>query len=915
MLYNDVFTQYMKSLGKYNQDSDDLAKDIIDHYNSYVKKITSSSKKHLYNGLVVGYVQSGKTMNFCHVMNRAIDVGFQLIVVLSSNKKDLNEQTADRLADDIVGYVNPNVPEIISLQGHPKGHDFMTFENGKTDTGVRLSGVVNQIIAGNQPFSGINIASRNPDIYWLTACDKGASKRNVDFAINKGDGQESFDDYYNYDKKGCYLAVVKKNPTRLELLYKFLKNSSIIRDHKIKVLFIDDECDEITVSGTGGRAAGNGNIGKSSKMIRKIQNLLETDATDPEHNMYIEYTATPIANICAKNRSNATKTGFPDDFIEIMKQADGYCGFRAYQNYSSILRKEDAAQQGEMDFLQNCSPSSFDQWSYVDFKAQTPILYEAVIQFLWNCQIFAERHRNGNVSDDTNSMLIHTDLKIETHALEKTYVEKLLETISDELFQELDNIYTTLGGNYVFGTGTSPLIDDFSACYQDIQAKMGSCNVSQKNGKSFYQEPEFTGCNIGHYPGNVPFALSDLNGILSMVIKRIPNQIYHTNIHININSKRIKVYEVNSQSGAPLPVDENFIAVGGNRLSRGLTLKNLSVTYFSRSTGALDTLTQMARWFGYRNGYLDICRLYTDDYTPISAAAEVEQNLHNQISIQKRKGLRPANMHLYFAKNVPQVLSGKQVLYKVNCKAGEMFESLKFYNTRGTNRNKELLDKFFDILLKQGYSPAASGHYGVLNVVPQQKQNPGRYCYVQDIPAKLVKQLFEHMRVPSNSKIIDELMLAKEFLTFNPYPKVNLLVSGRNANAANASTSFGSQSPSLFHVVGKAGKSKIKNVTASIFEVDPFEDCPEDYVVDYDVSQGTLDQDFNTFVGGRVFQTSRDSAYRSAVRKFGETNRTKPLVIITPFEIPSSSQLAGTTYYSVKILCPQNAQACDILVI
>ncbi|NQD97113.1 Z1 domain-containing protein, partial [Pseudomonas sp. CrR25] len=59
--------------------------------------------------------------------------------------------------------------------------------------------------------------------------------------------------------------------------------------------------------------------------------------------------------------------------------------------------------------------------------------------------------------------------------------------------------------------------------------------------------------------------------------------------------------------GAALKV----IAVGGDKLARGLTLEGLCVSYFVRTTKMYDTLMQMGRWFGYRPGYLDLCRLYT----------------------------------------------------------------------------------------------------------------------------------------------------------------------------------------------------------------------------------------------------------------------------------------------------------------
>ena len=54
----------------------------------------------------------------------------------------------------------------------------------------------------------------------------------------------------------------------------------------------------------------------------------------------------------------------------------------------------------------------------------------------------------------------------------------------------------------------------------------------------------------------------------------------------------------------------NVICIGGDKLSRGLTLSGLTVSFFSRAASTYDTLMQMARWFGYRDGYEDLCRMY-----------------------------------------------------------------------------------------------------------------------------------------------------------------------------------------------------------------------------------------------------------------------------------------------------------------
>lgn len=81
-------------------------------------------------------------------------------------------------------------------------------------------------------------------------------------------------------------------------------------------------------------------------------------------------------------------------------------------------------------------------------------------------------------------------------------------------------------------------------------------------------------------------------------------------------SRSIKVRSVNMVNNRPLDYSGNsksglhVIVIGGLALSRGLTLEGLCVTYMVRNAGASDTLMQMARWFGYRRDYEDLCRLF-----------------------------------------------------------------------------------------------------------------------------------------------------------------------------------------------------------------------------------------------------------------------------------------------------------------
>ena len=71
----------------------------------------------------------------------------------------------------------------------------------------------------------------------------------------------------------------------------------------------------------------------------------------------------------------------------------------------------------------------------------------------------------------------------------------------------------------------------------------------------------------------------------------------------------------------------HVIGSGGLALARGLTLEGLAVSYALRNVGAADTLLQMGRWFGYRPGYENLCRIHAaegliDDFEYVSESVE-----------------------------------------------------------------------------------------------------------------------------------------------------------------------------------------------------------------------------------------------------------------------------------------------------
>lgn len=88
------------------------------------------------------------------------------------------------------------------------------------------------------------------------------------------------------------------------------------------------------------------------------------------------------------------------------------------------------------------------------------------------------------------------------------------------------------------------------------------------------------------------------------------------------------------------------IVVGGNTLSRGLTIEGLTVSYFDRTTKQYDTLLQMGRWFGYRKGYVDLTRIYVTEEMKkhFYHLATAEQDLRDTIESMAANGERPIDV-------------------------------------------------------------------------------------------------------------------------------------------------------------------------------------------------------------------------------------------------------------------------------
>jgi hypothetical protein len=173
----------------------------------------------------------------------------------------------------------------------------------------------------------------------------------------------------------------------------------------------------------------------------------------------------------------------------------------------------------------------------------------------------------------------------------------------------------------------------------------------------------------------------------------------------------IGVIEVNSSfNSSPLdyskrnyPSGRNVIAVGGMGLSRGLTLEGLTVSYFLRNSVMYDTLMQMGRWFGYRDGYEDLCRLYM---TPEAASwyahiSEATDELRDEFRRMKSAGMSPADFGLRVRSHPESLIvtaknkmrTATTVLREIDLEGRLAETSVLYKSTNVTERNFAVLQE------------------------------------------------------------------------------------------------------------------------------------------------------------------------------------------------------------------------------
>lgn len=420
-----------------------------------------------------------------------------------------------------------------------------------------------------------------------------------------------------------WLFVVKKNKTVLERLLKWIKghvadatDSATGRRFvsNLPLLLIDDEADHASVDtgeqliGADGKPDEDHEPKAINSRIRKILNSFAKSA-------YVGYTATPFANIFI-HRQNATPDEgpdlFPQSFIVNLAAPSNYVGparvfgLRTPEGRSGglpLIRIFD--DHASVDGASGWMPPKHQKDHAPHHMGQDilpPSLRSAIYSFVLAC---AARQVRGQGAKHS-SMLIHvtryTLVQQEVHRQVEDFVKKMKLRITREIDHTM-------------------LLGELRALWEtDFLPATAAISTQLKETEE--GPPISTWAEI----------YSELANVLSDIDVRM------------INGKAKDALDYAEEGTKGLKV----IAIGGDKLARGLTLEGLCSSYFVRTTKMYDTLMQMGRWFGYRPGYIDLCRLYTTEELVewFGHIADASEELREEFDAMAESGATPRDYGL-----------------------------------------------------------------------------------------------------------------------------------------------------------------------------------------------------------------------------------------------------------------------------
>lgn len=494
------------------------------------------------------------------------------------------------------------------------------------------------------------------------------------------------------------IFVLKKNVSVLKKVYSSLRNINTTAS-QTKINYPALVIDDEADNASINTNKPDNDPTKINKYIRSLLSLFTRSS-------YVGFTATPFANVFIsydKEDEMLKDDLFPRDFIYALKSPSNYCGPKKY-----FVDKNDNIQFIE-DFDENVFPMKHKkEW---DGEKLFDSLYEAIRTFL-----LANAIRDiKDVEKNTHrSMLVNmsrfTKVQFVIMNIVQSYVDEVKRNVKQT--HKLSSAYAL----------TNPIIKDLKKTFN-------------KQFSSFQYS---------------------LDGV---TWNEVFSQLYDA-------ISKIKIVVVNSgKNSSKLNYDDNkdglrVIAVGGLALSRGLTLEGLMTSYFYRNTSTFDVLMQMGRWFGYREGYDDLCRIWLTKtsygyYKYIYKSTEALKSDIRTMGLEKRKpedfGIRVMNDSIDLGITAANKM--RNTMHKVIRKSfyGSLFETP--YISRNLDEVENNINSTLAFLNK-------------INIC-QRDSKVNQHPYFRNIKYDDVKELVDSLIIPTENDTYFDKKQIQSFMNKN----------------------------------------------------------------------------------------------------------------------------------------------------
>lgn len=585
-----------------------------------------------------------------------------------------------------------------------------------------------------------------------------------DFTAAKADSQIAVD-----DPKLVTLAVIKKNATVLRHMLKWLENTKELGVQRLPLLLVDDEADNASVNSK----KEDENPTKINELIRKILAFFDRTA-------YLAVTATPFANVFI-NPQIDKKTGkmilkeketmdlFPRDYIYALPPPKGYLGVeRLFGELGEY--EEDSLKYGALIPMrledETDTASEIEARKIYEGKIKKPddvkkLPTSLVTAVLYFCCICVLKDIQETTRVTNTSMLVHI--------ARFTRVQNHLANLIEDLLAEVKDLAEVFGGRDCL-----ELQEDHH--YQILESLW---NEGCGN-ELWYDDPTH---------GSRPKTCKELTGFdWHHVWQKRFGKVVSTIRVVLVNSEAkqknmASYYEKNNA---------RLITVGGDALSRGLTLEGLCVSYFSRRSPAYDTLLQMGRWFGYRESVRKFMKIWISDciISSYEIIAEALGEFRSTLEDMRRKHRRPSDFGLRIRcapANARMMITAankrrsvKRIKAWINL-AGQDFQAATFpADETERQKNVQTISSFLKELGPIRYGkdvfPGGTGGHDLVWV---------------DVPATNVARLICNLNVPSWSKGLEPIQAAKRIEARNELWTVRVISLNNEDRTDNIEDVFG----------------------------------------------------------------------------------------------------------------------------